>query len=152
MTAALDELGQGTLFGQGELFSDGAEWAAEPGGPDLFPADRHELGPVADELGDHAAAEAAERCEVCFRRVCEPGHVRRLAGTPRPRGEVRFPVGSLVRVTGGPKQFVGCLAIVVLVESTTMRHLSLGRYGAPGFDTRVGIKGLRLEVGPDDRN
>jgi hypothetical protein len=63
MTAAL---GQASLFGQGTLFADGAEWTGDPGGPDIIPADRDELGPV-DEL-DRCRETDACLCGECYRR------------------------------------------------------------------------------------
>jgi hypothetical protein len=108
-----------------------------------------------------AAAAAAEtgwpyfRCEVCYRRrgKCLPGHTYRAPGTPRPRGEIRLPAGALVQIMGGPdRQAIGALGIVTEVESPTMRHVSLGRFGAPSFDLRIGLRGLRLHVGKDSVN
>jgi hypothetical protein len=93
--------------------------------------------------------KAPQRCGACYRREgeCQPGHEFRATGTERPRGETRFPVGALVQLTGGPRAYVGSLGVVIAVESPTMRHISLGREGAPTYDTRVGVRGLRLYVG-----
>jgi hypothetical protein len=94
----------------------------------------------AAELADPGAP-----CGCCARRQDEDhaGHAYRPQGTPRPRGEAVFPVGSLVRLAGGPRWARGCLGIVTDVVSKAMRQVDLGQMGAPGGMWEVvGVKGL----------
>lgn len=89
----------------------------------------------------------ASACGCCARQPGEEhiGHTYRPTGSARPRGEIVFPVGSLVRLAGGPRWSRGCLGVVTEVASKAMRQVELGQIGAPGGMWEcIGVKGLEL--------
>jgi hypothetical protein len=93
--------------GQGTLWGDTFEWATDPAGPDIIPADRDELGPV-DELDEHDRATARQRALAAERHADVIAH-RRECGNCIP--------GRLCRAgKTAESQYRSALALLTVME------------------------------------